>query len=371
MKTDITKYPLNLRILYLLPSPSMNGGMAVTTHMFYKIGLFEHKNIKHFDSGFKWSKNVFTRTIESALLKIKYIYILLKFKPDIIYVTVSPYWGFYDKILYCLIAKTFGIKTIFNSVSGGFIDFYENYKINNFLVKFLIKIPDAIVVGTKYWVGYYKKHFPTINIVEIANPVICNEYIKENSVKQENKIIVVSISRITKDKGIFDLVDVINRIVEISSDFEFHILGDGEDYDKTYKLLKKHIENGFVTMPGLIGGEQKINTITNADVFITLTHYDMMPISILEAMSAGLTVITTNVGGIPDVIEEGIHGFLIEKGNIIGFIEKLLFIKDKRNKDKLKDISTNCIEKVNSKYDISIVLKSQFELAEQIVRINE
>lgn len=355
----------NKRILYLLPTPSMEGGMTATTQMFYNAGLFDQPNVFHFDTKFKWHEHTIIRLFESPYLKLKFIIALIRYKPDVIFVIMSPYWGFYDKIFYCLIAKLFGVKSIFNSVSARFTKFYESNICNKLLVKLFIKIPDCVVLGTPYWYSYFKQNFPNIRLSEIPNPVITEEFSSMPKSKSD-KIRVVSAFRITKEKGIRELVAVIKSLNEKSDKFVFIILGDGNELNWVRTELAELIAKGKVEVKGFLTGVEKNKAIINADAYIMLTHFDMMPIAILEAMAASLPIFSTKTGGIVDMVREGENGHLFEVGEVRKVTEKLLFYEN--NPDKLQVKGQNSYQRVKNNYDIGIIINKQFKLAEEITR---
>ena len=66
---------------------------------------------------------------------------------------------------------------------------------------------------------------------------------------------------------------------------------------------------------GWVSDEKKIQYLNKADAFILPSYNEGLPISILEAMTYGLPIVSTKVGGIPEVLKDGINGFLIEPGN--------------------------------------------------------
>lgn len=337
--------------------------MTATTQMFYNAGLFEQPNVYHFDTKFKWHKHTLVRLFESPYLKLKFILALIKYKPDVIFVIMSPYWGFYDKISYCLIAKLFGVKSIFNSVSGRFTKFYESNLINKLLVNLLIKTPNSIVLVSQYWYDYFKKNFPKVNLVEIPNPIIISEFsdIKKQS---SEKIRVVSAFRITKEKGIYELVDVIKQVCEQSDKFIFTILGDGSELNKVITLLGDLISSDKVIFKGFLTGREKAEAIANSDAYIMLTHTDMMPIAILEAMAASLPVFSTKTGGIPDMIEENVNGHLFEVGDVKNVVNCLLYYQN--NLTCLNKMGQNNFNKVKNQYEIDLIINKHLKLAAEL-----
>lgn len=337
--------------------------MTATTQMFYNAGLFEQPNVYHFDTKFKWHKHTLIRLFESPYLKLKFIFALIKYRPDVIFVIMSPYWGFYDKISYCIIAKLFGVKSIFNSVSARFTKFYESNPFNKLLVKLFIRVPDCVVLGTPYWYRYFRQNFPHIKLCEIPNPVITEEFNSTPKLKSE-KIRVVSAFRITKEKGIRELVAVIKSINERSDKFVFIILGNGNELSWVRTELAELIKEGKVELKGFLTGVEKNKAIINADAYIMLTHFDMMPIAILEAMAASLPIFSTNTGGIVDMVREGENGHLYEIGEVNKVVEKLLFYEN--YPDKLQVMGKISHQLVKNSYDIGIIIDKQFKLAEEI-----
>lgn len=87
----------------------------------------------------------------------------------------------------------------------------------------------------------------------------------------------------------------------------------------TQSYIEKCKQTGIfdcVNFPGWISGIQKENMLRKASVCLLPSYYEGMPISLLEAMSYGLAVVASNVGGIPSVIEDGVNGLLINPGDI-------------------------------------------------------
>ena len=66
-----------------------------------------------------------------------------------------------------------------------------------------------------------------------------------------------------------------------------------------------------VTITGGVAREQVPNWLDQGDIFINTTNFDNTPVSVIEAMACGLPVVTTNVGGIPWLIEDGVDGLLV------------------------------------------------------------
>ncbi len=99
----------------------------------------------------------------------------------------------------------------------------------------------------------------------------------------------------------------------------------GPDKDGSLQRCKKVAEELAlpVTFPGLLSKKEWITLSEQYDIFINTTNFDNMPVSVMEAMALGLPVISTNVGGLPFLIENGVDGVLISPNNAEVFVSAI------------------------------------------------
>lgn len=365
---ELKKFKVNLsnKILYLVPSDHDDkGGMTEITKMFYQVGLFENKNIKHFNTYYKWGDSNVIKLFETIVHQLGFIKVLILFRPKIIFVMTSSFMGFFEKCLYCFFARLFGVKSMLNQV-GDFANFYKKSKFKAYFIRLCLKIPNVIVVGSSYWNNYFKTNFHGREIASIVNPVVSELFFKSNNAKNE-QIRIVTISSIITAKGIIELVNVIKRVCSSSDKFVFVIMGRGEKLDWVRNELQMEINLGYVEVKGQVSDEDKILEFSIADLFILLSHDEVIPISMLEAMSASLPIIGTNVGGIPDIVIEGENGYLFSRMTVDPIVERILKIGNEFSRDDLRLMGEKSNLIVKKKYDIIKVLESHIELAKKII----
>jgi len=127
----------------------------------------------------------------------------------------------------------------------------------------------------------------------------------------------------------------LDKVMESMPDVTFYWAGDGPYRDKVLPILEKH--DNFKWLGSLQYPDQVRQFLTEIDVYALISGIDMSPHTILEASLMEKPVIATNVGGIPELIQDGKTGFLVEKGDYNNLIEKItLLINDKQ---KSKEIS--------------------------------
>ncbi|GAA4290597.1 glycosyltransferase family 4 protein [Aestuariibaculum suncheonense] len=128
----------------------------------------------------------------------------------------------------------------------------------------------------------------------------------------------------------------------------------GPDKDGTLQQAKAYAEKQGVTVK-FTGKLEKAEWITlsqQCNVFINTTHFDNMPVSVLEAMALGLPVVSTNVGGMPYIINDQTDGILVEPDAVQPFVEAIQGLK--KDPDLTKKITRNARKKVEQ-YDWEIV----------------
>jgi glycosyltransferase involved in cell wall biosynthesis len=117
------------------------------------------------------------------------------------------------------------------------------------------------------------------------------------------------LSRIEKSKGIYELVQAFLLLAKKYPDIKLRICGKGRETVNIMKLAKAHTS---IQIVGHVENMAKIKELLSGQLFILPSYHEGMPNSILEAMSFGLVVVTTPVGGIPDIFRDGVNGCLLK-----------------------------------------------------------
>ena len=99
---------------------------------------------------------------------------------------------------------------------------------------------------------------------------------------------------------------------------------------------------------------EKNAVYNNSNIFVFPTYYDRecFPLSILEAMSFGLPIISTNEGAISEIVDDNINGFIVDKRDIQQLVDRILFLYN--NRDKLNDFGNSSLEKFKNNYSLEI-----------------
>lgn len=138
-----------------------------------------------------------------------------------------------------------------------------------------------------------------------------------------------------KDKGTYDLVEAFRSLDPGESGIVLHLVGEfltPDDPERLDRLAAEATAPGKVcSLEKPVSGPAKLACFENADVFVFPSHDEGLPVALLEAMASGLPVAATRVGGIPDLITDGVNGLLTaprEPAALAGSLRTL--IKDER-----------------------------------------
>jgi glycosyltransferase involved in cell wall biosynthesis len=138
------------------------------------------------------------------------------------------------------------------------------------------------------------------------------------------------ISNLIKEKGVVDLLDACVILHTSGIRFQCDFVGPNTDISPFWinQFLKEHSLEKIVFFHGGKSGEDKIQFLKNADIFVFPTYYqnECFPLVILEAMQYSLPVVTTNEGGITDMVSDGENGIIVEKKNPFQLANSLTYL---------------------------------------------
>lgn len=260
---------------------------------------------------------------------LQFLYWML-FHPEIKIVHVQGSVGasFWRKAIFIYIAKFFHKKVVWHMHAGRFAVFYQQHR---YAVRKVVNKNDVIIALSEYWKEYFKNEFPTKRVEIIKNVISAPRVHKQ----QTGYFTLLFLGLLGKNKGIYDLLECIrDHKVEFQGKLKLYIGGNGE-IEHVKQLIKEYGIADIVIFEGWVSGDKKIELLNKSDAYILPSYKEGLPISILEAMSYGMPIISTPVGGIPEIVSNGENGYLVEPGNkedIYKAIISLLNDSDLRNR---------------------------------------
>jgi glycosyltransferase involved in cell wall biosynthesis len=246
-----------------------------------------------------------------CIIKLFY-YILIK-RIKIVHLHGASYGSFIRKMIIINICKFFKIKTVYHIHGAEFELFYKKYNKLE-IIRNTINKADVLVVLSNSWQKFFESVTATKKIFVLNNIIEKPDFERSYS-HNYLPITFLFLGRIGDRKGIFDLLEVIKKYKkDLTGKILLHIGGDG-DTDKLIEFIATNKLHDFVVFEGWVSGEKKKELLKMCDIYILPSYNEGLPVSILEAISYGMPIISTLVGGIPEVITDKENGFLIRPGD--------------------------------------------------------
>ena len=318
-------------ILYISPSTSVKGGISTVIKSYLKSDLAKNHHIflvsSHVD-GSKWRK-----LIQAVLGLVQTVYYLIFKKIEIAHVHGSDIVSSTRKSIYIQILRLFGRKIIYHFHGASFTEHYRSAsQRTQSRMKALFEKVDLVICLSESWRQYITDIAPRANITVVPNGIELPYFPYKE--KNDNYVHLVFLGLIGERKGLFDLLRVVRRLLDNDLKIKLSIGGNGEN-DRLQATIQSLKFNDSVNFLGWISEKQRDKLLRETDIFVLPSYGEGMPMSILEAMSYGVPVVSTTVGGIPELVSDGETGFLIEPGDLDALFERLkCLIEDKELRKK-------------------------------------
>ncbi|CAG5068545.1 N-acetyl-alpha-D-glucosaminyl L-malate synthase [Dyadobacter sp. CECT 9623] len=254
----------------------------------------------------------------------KYVGVLIaNRKIKIVHIHGAHNGSFFRKYILFLIAKyVFGKAVVYHSHGSDFHIFYNGSgAFVKKLVAHFINHADLIICLSIQWNDFFKENFSPKRIHILENIV---DHPDKTPVRRQKPVLtLLFLGYIGDRKGIYDLVNVIIENKEFFNGRLKLLVGGNGESQKLEAIIKTHSLENIVEYVGWVTGEKKDELLSTSDIFILPSHNEGLPVSILEAMSYNLPIISTPVGGIGEVVRDNVNGFLVEPGNKKSILESL------------------------------------------------
>ena len=192
---------------------------------------------------------------------------------------------------------------------------------------------------------YTKSNFEAFghhNIICIPNAIEIENYTFQNKTLDTIRLLWVrSFSNLYNPNLAIEVLQKLQK-----QDVKATLCMVGPDNDGALEKAKDFAKtlNVEVRFTGKLSKKEWIALATNYNVFINTTNFDNMPVSVIEAMALGFPVISTNVGGMPFLIEHTKDGILVERNNAEAFVKAIVALQNKP--EKVKALTINARQKV-------------------------
>lgn len=290
------------------------GGISAVVNAYRAGGLFERWPVRylatHWD-GSAWSK--FTFALASL---VRFVGLILTRQVAAVHVHAASRMSFWRKSPFLLLAFLSGRSVIFHLHGGGFRAFYERDcgPLARIWVRTVLGRSERVIVLSSSWQLWVNSLSPNAHTRVISNPAPAVKPMPAKLAKADPMLLFLG--AINETKGVFDLLRAVASLRHRYPRLRLVLAGTGAVIEEVKQCAEALGIAAQLELPGWVDAQMRDALLREADVFVLPSYYEGLPMSVLEAMAAGLPVVASKVGGIPEVIDHLVDGWLVTPGDV-------------------------------------------------------
>jgi glycosyltransferase involved in cell wall biosynthesis len=282
---------------------------------------------------------------------------ILRHDTDAVLIFSGGHLGFFEKGSVAVIASWLGRPVVFCPRSGLVRDEVNRSRFMRGLIPFVMKRCSKVICQGDQWKQFYVAltGLPEDMFEVVLNWIDTSQY-RMPSCRMHGRgdpVNILYMGWLERYKGIFDLIEAAALAKSESKDVRYVICGRGAESQAAREHAKRLGVGDLFDFKGWVVGQEKTKVLVDADIFVLPSHSEGMPNALLEAMSSGLAVIATRVGGIPDIIRHNENGLLVDPRRPEQLAEAIRFYL--RNENRRAEVGRAARATIESRHDIRII----------------
>lgn len=358
-----------VKVAMLGTFPPAIGGIATNIQNILKSPLTNKFNFLNFQTMSKKQgtprysyEKIYQKICRVVLDLFRFLYFLKKNSPQLIHINTSfGIWSFWRDSVYLLTSKMFRKKVFFQIHGGELNEFWRRYScLTKSLIKRILQTPDLTAVLS----SAQKKPFIEIglggkvrvlpNTIDLSKFCLAKNSRADFGISHDRIVVLFVAAHFHKRKGGMDLLKAVPLVINSHKKVLFVFVGGGGEEESMINFCRKKKIQNYVKFTGYLPNDRITQLQLSSNIFAFPTYYsEGFPLVILEAMAAGLPIISTPIRAIPEVIENGDNGFLIRPKDHMALADKIIYLIE--NEEIRKQIGNRNIQKVREKYDLGVV----------------
>lgn len=282
---------------------------------------------------------------------------------DVLHLHMAERGSFYRKALIQAVCRMTKVKVVLHHHGAEFLDFYDRSRSwkRAWIYSTIKKAHVNLVLG-EYQRGQMKKRFPTAsfqiqyNVVTVPD---ANNY-------RIDATGILFVGRMGKRKGIYDLLKAVSECENrLEKNIKLYLCGDGET-KKVQETVNRLGIQDRIEYIGWVSQDRMKRIYQDTMMMILPSYHEGLPMALLEAMAQGIPCIASNTDAVPELIEDGQSGILVEPGNVAEIRQALLYLAT--NPQARERIGESGYRRVKNKFRLEKGMKGLQEAWEDIIK---
>lgn len=232
---------------------------------------------------------------------------------DLLHVNLASYGSTYRKLAICAVARFLDVPYILHLHGADYPAFWcgASPSLRKRIVQMYEGAARVVVLGN-YWREFVLQIAPASRPVILMNATPAFDRVRKDTASDTMPLILF-LGRLGERKGTPELIAAAERLKHLP-DWRMIIGGDGPVEETRADVARRGLSDR-VSVPGWVGPDEVSTLLSISDIMVLPSRAENLPMSVIEGMAAGLAIVTTPVGAVPDIISEGETGFLVEPGD--------------------------------------------------------
>lgn len=351
------------RVLMVGTDPDSRGGISSVIRLYAEAGLLGRlRFLASYTDGSLLKKLAFY-----GKFWLRYEWTLFSCPSiEIVHVHSASYGSFARKSLVILLAKLWGKRTITHIHGAEFAVFYDKSPAwKKWFIRSVLRSSDALVALSRQWKLELERISGNPNVWVLYNPTQMHPPVYE----QENQsdasaampVNFLFMGRLGKRKGVYDIIESARHLK--AENVRIQLYGDGELAEVQRRVRERGVQDK-ISVCGWIDGGRKDEVFRQANVLILPSYNEGLPISVLEAMSYGLPVVATDVGGISEAVEDGVSGYLMQPGDCAKLGQSIEYLAT--SADLRRQMGQSGYALASRKFSLAVIVQKLEALYDQL-----
>ncbi|MDD1792972.1 glycosyltransferase family 4 protein [Enterovibrio sp. ZSDZ42] len=263
-----------------------------------------------------------------ATAVFKLTYLLSFYNVGIVHIHMASRGSYFRKSLFVRLAKLYNAKVVLHLHGAEFQNFYvcECNANKQLRIRQTFNLSDVVIVLSSQWLSWMKTIIDNPSKARVVYNSVSSLEIDRSHAEQG---LILFLGRLGKRKGVKDLIDAFSIVLKDIPHARLALGGDGDIAEFKHQVASLGISNN-VDFLGWISGKEKETWLSKADIYCLPSYNEGFPMGVIEAMSARVPIVASTAGGIPDAIEHGLEGLLVQPGDIDTLASHLQLLIDNR-----------------------------------------